>query len=477
MQSPIRTAMRGILVLCLASASPAMAGDCEPQWNHDMAGSGPVFPIPGSAGVTDSIIFDDGTGPALYIGGDFPSFNGLAGTAGIARWDGTSWSSVGGGVSAGGRVQAFAVYDDGTGPALYVGGSFSAAGDLANTQNLAKWDGVNWSVAQTGAAPNGSIYDLEVANLNEAEGPRLYAGGTFNSGNSGVLKLNPSSGVWQVAGGVNAGGVVLDLQQYTENGTPYLYAGGSFSAISFQSGANLARYNGTSWNSGGSGTNQFGVVHILHVHDDGSGPSLYVGGVFTVIGGTPASKIAKRTPTGWQSLAGGVGGPQPCPSCQLICWAMATFDDGTGPALYVAGNFSQIGGESINRLAKWDGAAWSAVGSGPGGPGPQPAPTVKAMTTFNGCGGLAPGAPEVLFMVGKFDLMDGVDNRSVAQLSACSGGLLGDLNGNGTVDLPDLNLVLANFGQDTSAGDINGDCTVNLIDLNLLLANFGKFEG
>jgi hypothetical protein len=80
-------------------------------------------------------------------------------------------------------------------------------------------------------------------------------------------------------------------------------------------------------------------------------------------------------------------------------------------------------------------------------------------------------------MVGKFDTMNGIDNKSVAQLSACSGGLLGDLNGNGTVDLPDLNLVLANFGQDTSVGDINGDCTVNLIDLNLLLANFGNFEG
>ena len=99
------------------------------------------------------------------------------------------------------------------------------------------------------------------------------------------------------------------------------------------------------------------------------------------------------------------------------------------------------------------------------------------MVAFNGCGGLAPGTPEVLFLVGKFDLMNGVDNRSVAQLSACSSGVLGDLNGDGTVSLPDLNLVLANFGQQGSAGDINGDCVVDLVDLNLLLANFGNFGG
>ena len=51
------------------------------------------------------------------------------------------------------------------------------------------------------------------------------------------------------------------------------------------------------------------------------------------------------------------------------------------------------------------------------------------------------------------------------------------LHPDGTVSLPDLNLVLANFGQEGSAGDINGDCVVDLVDLNLLLANFGNFGG
>jgi choice-of-anchor B domain-containing protein len=50
----------------------------------------------------------------------------------------------------------------------------------------------------------------------------------------------------------------------------------------------------------------------------------------------------------------------------------------------------------------------------------------------------------------------------------------GDANGDGSVDLADLNLVLGNFGQDTDAGDVTSDGTVNLADLNVVLAEFGN---
>lgn len=49
----------------------------------------------------------------------------------------------------------------------------------------------------------------------------------------------------------------------------------------------------------------------------------------------------------------------------------------------------------------------------------------------------------------------------------------GDINGDGSVDLADLNLVLANFGSAGPAGDANGDGAVDLADLNIVLANFG----
>ncbi len=52
----------------------------------------------------------------------------------------------------------------------------------------------------------------------------------------------------------------------------------------------------------------------------------------------------------------------------------------------------------------------------------------------------------------------------------------GDANGDGSVDLADLNLVLANFGSAPGPGgpgDVDCSGAVDLADLNLILANFG----
>ena len=49
----------------------------------------------------------------------------------------------------------------------------------------------------------------------------------------------------------------------------------------------------------------------------------------------------------------------------------------------------------------------------------------------------------------------------------------GDANSDQTVDLADLNLVLANFGTASNDGDVDGSGSVDLADLNLVLANFG----
>ena len=50
----------------------------------------------------------------------------------------------------------------------------------------------------------------------------------------------------------------------------------------------------------------------------------------------------------------------------------------------------------------------------------------------------------------------------------------GDANGDGAVDLQDLNLLLSDFGLESTGGDLNGDGVVDLQDLNLLLQHFGS---
>ncbi len=91
----------------------------------------------------DGNVFALAADPAgnLYVGGDFST----AGTipAGlVAKWNGTAWSALGGGLyqSNPGRVNALYVRDG----VVWAGGGFSQAGSVAAT-GLATWDGTNWS--------------------------------------------------------------------------------------------------------------------------------------------------------------------------------------------------------------------------------------------------------------------------------------------------------------------------------------------
>jgi hypothetical protein len=88
----------------------------------------------------------------------------------IAKWDGARWSALGLGV--GPAVRALTVYDDGSGPALYAGGDFGIAGGVPASY-IAKWDGSNWSVLGTGV--NNLVNALVV--YDDGRGPALYVGG------------------------------------------------------------------------------------------------------------------------------------------------------------------------------------------------------------------------------------------------------------------------------------------------------------
>ena len=101
-----------------------------------------------------------------------------------------------------------------------------------------------------------------------------------------------------------------------------------------------------------------GVVNALAVFDDGGGPALYAGGNFHIAGGVAANRIAKWDGSSWAALGSGMGGP----TRQVL--ALTVFDDGGGPALYAGGSFTTAGGVAANRIAKWDGSSWAALGSG-----------------------------------------------------------------------------------------------------------------
>jgi len=120
--------------------------------------------------------------PALFAGGDFAVAGGVN-AYGIARWDGTAWSRVGGppgGV--GGKCRALLVHDDGSGagPCLFVGGNFSLVNGNVAAANIARWNGTTWSAV--GQALNSTVHALVLYDDPNIPGPaQLYAVGAFTA--------------------------------------------------------------------------------------------------------------------------------------------------------------------------------------------------------------------------------------------------------------------------------------------------------
>ena len=115
-----------------------------------------------------------GRGAQLMVAGN------IAG--GMAAWDGTSWSFLGGGAN--NTIISLAAFDVGfgSGPKLFAGGHFDSAGGVAALR-IASWDGSAWSALGDGvsAAPS----SLCMFDDGSGVGPALFAGGSFYSSPSG----------------------------------------------------------------------------------------------------------------------------------------------------------------------------------------------------------------------------------------------------------------------------------------------------
>ncbi|MCC5807879.1 MAG: hypothetical protein JJU00_16250 [Opitutales bacterium] len=184
--------------------------------------------------VWDLAVYGPGDDQALYAAGTFTEGGGSPGNR-VARWNGSAWESVGGGIS--GAVYALAVFDDGSGPKLYAGGSFTNAGGNA-AGRIARWDGNAWEAVEGGFA-SGVVRTLYV--YDDGSGPALYAGGS-QPGRVSRWDGNPGSG-WENVGNASAG-TVYALQGWGSSRAD-LYVGGlSMSVMGGEPAGNIARRSG-----------------------------------------------------------------------------------------------------------------------------------------------------------------------------------------------------------------------------------------
>lgn len=89
--------------------------------------------------------------------------------------------------------------------------------------------------------------------------------------------------------------------------------------------------------------------------------NIYAGGSFATAGGMVVNKIAKGNGTSWSPLGSGID-----TAANSGVSALALDSSGN---LYVGGNFTTAGGVTVSNVAKWDGANWSALGTGVAAPG------------------------------------------------------------------------------------------------------------
>ncbi|MGA2247495.1 MAG: hypothetical protein ABSH48_21125 [Verrucomicrobiota bacterium] len=303
------------------------------------------------------------SGSTLYAGGDFTAAGGVAATN-IAQWNGTNWSALGSGMSShtwnGYPASVFALAVSGS--TLYVGGSFIITGGSReqggfSANNIAEWNGSNWSPLGSGISGVGDDWGAEVNGPSvfalAVSGSTLYAGGAFTeAGGVAATNIAQWNGTnWSTLGSALSGNHYAFVDVLAVLGGT-LYAGGDFTDAGGDTNGNfIAQWNGTSWSGLGSGVDY--EVFALAV----SGNMLYAGGVFTGAGGdTNANFIAQWNGTGWSNLGSG----------------FATQDQGrevavlaaSGGTLYAGGIFTAAGGTVANNLAQWDGNRWSGFGSG-----------------------------------------------------------------------------------------------------------------
>jgi len=283
---------------------------------------------------------------AVIVGGEFTEAGGVA-TQNLAQWNGNAWSRLNGPPMADGIVWSLATYQG----KLVAAGRYNQIG-TETFKNIAQFDGYQWAPLGTGIelvlVPP---YTADVRALTVYR-DQLIAGGLFDTA-GGVLASGAAAwdgASWSALGeGVN--NEIFALAVYNDA----LYAGGEFFTAGGSTARYIAKWDGAAWSPLGEGiTTQGGKVYALLVYDG----ALIVGGEFESAGNVPASNIARWDGSAWSALGGGVTSPVGpfAPSVNSL-----TIFQGD---LVLAGRFQGAEGQSLNRIARWNGTAYSPMGDG-----------------------------------------------------------------------------------------------------------------
>jgi hypothetical protein len=465
-------------VLVAAGYFNAMSGVAAPRiarWNGTAWSSFAVGLGPGSGvamtGVNAVEAFDDGAGPRLYAGGLMVPG---PGSCPLAKWTGTQWVSA---APAGLHlVWSLCVHAAPGETSLVVGGMY-LPGALPIQTTVAKWSGSVWTALA--ASPSANVY--AVASLDDGSGPAIYVGGAFTSIKApGAPAWIAAQKVARIRGstvetlGTGLSGdqegvtpaAVSCLSGFPVSGVTRAVAGGLFFASSpfDPTPRYLAAWDGAQWIGLTNGFPSKTKVSALTTFDDGSGSRLYAAGDFHTIGDVVANGFARFDGVAWEGLGAGLAG------MPIRILTMAVFDDGSGPALYLAGySLSTPGGPPGAIVARWNGgSSFTSIGAGLAG-------VVQSLAVWDDGGGSRLWAGGIFTCGGSHDLArwngaawQGLEqiagipspgqqgsSPSVSRLLAEPGGGLvvaGQFTSIGNINVGNIVRILPGFGLDALGG-------------------------
>jgi hypothetical protein len=339
----------------------------------------------------------DGAG-GFFIGGDFTRVGGVdRSKIAHVRADGTVDPSFDPSAQGGADSDVLALARSGS--TLYVGGKFNAIGGQPR-DNVAAISTTTGQATSWNPGADGSVSALVLA------GSTVYLGGSFASvsgqSRSAIAAVNASTGTptaWNpnvTGGGDDSQGPFVDA--IALSGTT-VYAGGEFNEVGTTARHNLAAISATSgaptaWNPDPSGEPNDGLttrVKAIAV----SGSSVYVGGLFTSLGGAPRHDLGAVDATSGQAT-GWNPGVDGAPDVLAI----------SGSSIYVGGSFDSITGTTLGYLAALDPSTGAARSWNP-----SPDATVDTLA-FSG---------QTVYVGGSFNSVGAVRRDSLAALDARTG--------------------------------------------------------
>ena len=259
----------------------------------------------------------------LYVGGNFINAGGVPNANYIVKIVNPSvasptWTALGTGANS--NVNAIVINAAGN---IYASGLFTAAGGVANTNHIAKWNGTTWSALATGL--NDNTYALAFS-----PSGTLYIGGNFTNADG---TYGDYLCYWNGTVFVRIGTVELNQPVYTLafDLQGILYVGGHFTDAGGIAGADyIAKWNGTQWSALGTGLNLDG--RYITVKDN----KIYCAGNFTSAGGLIfADRIAIWENGAWMPFDINLPG-----TGTALVFSILSASDGS---LYVGGAFTTAG--------------------------------------------------------------------------------------------------------------------------------------